>query len=716
MIEINLYRCRIGTFSQKFRSKKSGFINRFDRVHQDRNGEKLLSFLQFFLQAFLIWGLLTTGTANASLLKTQYSGLNSDYFHGHVESHPEVVAQVDPLQWGQPNLVVKRNLKTNFWARYINGNRQNQKGIKNLHLNIRSLANKVCEVKFLVQEHSPHIFGLSECELKKVDGKFDEERLKVPGYDLIFPKSWKKHGFARVVVYVKKSLQYEQVLDLEDDLIQSVWLRGGFKNTKKIYYCHLFREHTSRLGSSIPQQRQYLDSLMSQWEEAAADTNPTEPNEVHVSGDMNLDALEGKWLRPDYHLVTLSRLVQTACHLGNFSQLVSVPTRFQYNSVQQKTDISCIDHVYTNTKYRCSSVTVIPFGGSDHDAVGYIRYSKAPPSPARTIRKRSYKEFVQENFISDLKKVEWHEVFMAQDVDIATEIFTRKFVGVLNLHAPWIIFQKRKHFSPWLTKETQELMKSRDQLKKSAEELSTAGDTAAATEAWEAFKKVRNTVNNRKKYEEKNFKSEKVASSLDSPANTWNAAKSFMDWEQSGGPPQQLSVGNNLITKASLIAAEMNEFFINKVKQIRDGIVYLPNAFLKCREIMRGKTCRLPLGHVSLAKVNKLLKNLKNSRSTSVDELDNFCVKIAADVIDRPLPHIISLSILRNKFPRSWKYSKVIPLHKKNCRLEKKNYRPVAILSPLSKIFEKVIYEQLYNYMNKNKIFHLHIDLHRQTS
>ena len=105
---------------------------------------------------------------------------------------------------------------------------------------------------------------------------------------------------------------------------------------------------------------------------------------------------------------------------------------------------------------------------------------------------------------------------------------------------------------------------------------------------------------------------------------------------------------------------------------------------------MKSKTCKLGLSHVSLSKVNKLLKNLKNTRSTAVDELDNYCVKISADIITRPLHHIISLSILQQKFPESWKYSKLIPLHKKGSKLERKNYRPVAILSPLSKILDKL--------------------------
>ena len=66
---------------------------------------------------------------------------------------------------------------------------------------------------------------------------------------------------------------------------------------------------------------------------------------------------------------------------------------------------------------------------------------------------------------------------------------------------------------------------------------------------------------------------------MDSPTKTWQTAKSFMDWEDSGGPPTQLSVGNQLISKASLIASEMNQFFIQKVQTIINGIQHLPNLF-----------------------------------------------------------------------------------------------------------------------------------------
>ena len=126
--------------------------------------------------------------------------------------------------------------------------------------------------------------------------------MKIPGYDLLFPKSWSSNGYARVVVYVRSSLHYQQVHELEEDVVQSVWLRGGFKNSKQVYYCHGYRVHSSSLGSSLNSQRQYFARFLNQWEEAITHSNLTEANEVHVVGDMNIDMLAGKWLQPDYHL------------------------------------------------------------------------------------------------------------------------------------------------------------------------------------------------------------------------------------------------------------------------------------------------------------------------------------------------------------------------------------------------------------------------------
>ena len=335
----------------------------------------------------------------------------------------------------------------------------------------------------------------------------DPKTLKVPGYDILYPKSWDTHGFARVIVYVKKTFNYEQVHDLEDNLVQSVWLKGSFRNSKLLYFCHAYREHASAMGGTVNSQKEYLNVLLSQWESATEHNSPAEPNEVHVCLDMNLDYLPTKWLQSSYRLYSLTKLVQNSCNAYNFSQLVTDPTRIMYNSVAKTVEMSCIDHIYCNAKYKCSTPTITVSGASDHDMIGYIRYSKAPPSPARTIRRRSYKDFIEEDFITDMAAVDWSEVYMATDLDTATEIFTRKFANVLNVHAPWILFQHRKHFSPWLTEDTKELMDQRDMWKRRAKDLAILNPRSVSEEqkiAWNEFKKYRNQVNNKKSYDERN--------------------------------------------------------------------------------------------------------------------------------------------------------------------------------------------------------------------
>ena len=57
-------------------------------------------------------------------------------------------------------------------------------------------------------------------------------------------------------------------------------------------------------------------------------------------------------------------------------------------------------------------------------------------------------------------------------------------------------------------------------------------------------------------------------------------------------------------------------------------------------------------------------------------------------------------------FPDIWKKANIIPIHKKNQKNLLKNYRPVSLLPICSKIFERLIFNSIYNYLHKNKLLH----------
>ena len=438
-----------------------------------------------------------------------------------------------------------------------------------------------------------------------------------------------------------------------------------------------------------------------------------------MAADMNLDALDGRWLEPGYNLLSLSRMVQNTCNGYNFTQLVKEATRVQFNSIQSSTSISCIDHIYTNAKFRCSNVTITPFGNSDHDILSYTRFSKEPREPARTIRKRSYKKFNEEKYLQDLAKFDWSDVLTSGDVDQAAELLTRKIRYCLNVHAPWVVFQQRKFFSPWLSEVTKQMMVERDRLKQEAKDLAIRDTERGFTSdeqvaAWVKYKKIRNKINNNKRKDENCYKNLKINEDLTCPAKAWNQAKIFMGWKSNGTPCQLVDNNGILVTKAGKIANTMNDFFVNKVENIRKGLKKLPEKLEECFRIMQGKKCKIALNFVNVNIVTKHLKNLKSSKCTSIDELDSYAVKLSAEIIAHPLHHVFTLSMMQNKFPTCWKYTKLIPLHKKLSKLEMKNYRPIAILSPLSKVLEKIVYLQVYEYFTANKLFHPNLHGYRQ--
>ena len=182
-----------------------------------------------------------------------------------------------------------------------------------------------------------------------------------------------------------------------------------------------------------------------------------------------------------------------------------------------------------------------------------------------------------------------------------------------------------------------------------------------------------------------------------------------MNWSSSGPPTQLEILINNkitLCTKAADIAHHMNEFFVSKIKKILNSLNDVPMNLDGCRKIMEERNTSLALNFVRVDQVKKFLKELKPKTSTSIDQLDNYSVRLAADFVAQPLHHVITLSIMQGKFPSCWKLSKIIPLHKKQSQLKKENYRPVSILSPLSKVLEKVVYVQMYSYFETKKLFH----------
>ncbi|KAK1898792.1 putative RNA-directed DNA polymerase from transposon X-element [Dissostichus eleginoides] len=109
---------------------------------------------------------------------------------------------------------------------------------------------------------------------------------------------------------------------------------------------------------------------------------------------------------------------------------------------------------------------------------------------------------------------------------------------------------------------------------------------------------------------------------------------------------------------------------------------------------------------VTTAEVLKKLSALQPNKATGHDNIPSKFLRDSAAAITPVITHIINLSIKQGHVPKDFKIARVTPLHKKGSKLDPGNYRPVSILTSISKVMEKIVYEQDEKYLaEKNLIY-----------
>ena len=95
---------------------------------------------------------------------------------------------------------------------------------------------------------------------------------------------------------------------------------------------------------------------------------------------------------------------------------------------------------------------------------------------------------------------------------------------------------------------------------------------------------------------------------------------------------------------------------------------------------------------------------MKPKNSCGLDTIPIKLIKLASPIVTPFLTKLINDCITNGIFPKCLKQSRVIPLYKSGDVHDPSNYRPISLLSCISKIFEKVLKAQLYRYLIKFNI------------
>ena len=111
---------------------------------------------------------------------------------------------------------------------------------------------------------------------------------------------------------------------------------------------------------------------------------------------------------------------------------------------------------------------------------------------------------------------------------------------------------------------------------------------------------------------------------------------------------------------------------------------------------------------ITLHEVKNAIKSLKGTLTAGHDQIPAFLIKDCSFYLAPVILMIVNLIIVNSAFPNAWKIAKITPVWKNGAKSDIKNYRPVALLSNFSKIFEIIIHKRLTTMMATNISVHQH--------
>ena len=163
----------------------------------------------------------------------------------------------------------------------------------------------------------------------------------------------------------------------------------------------------------------------------------------------------------------------------------------------------------------------------------------------------------------------------------------------------------------------------------------------------------------------------------------------------------KIIVDSNAITDPQEICNRFNEFFVgigpklaNKINTENKKVF---SAYIT-RRILTSFTFTL----VNQDEVKMCISSLKTKTSCGIDGISVKNFKFLSPALIEPLSLIINQSLVTGIFPTKLKIAKVLPLFKKEDPTLMDNYRPVSLLPSISKVFEKIVFNQLYKYFQDN--------------
>ena len=465
-----------------------------------------------------------------------------------------------------------------------------------------------------------------------------------------------RHG-GGVVVYTRDIFQFTQLPQPDSDLeLLTLILQH---NTVPTRFCiSVFYRPPSSTSSLLDDLSEYLESI-----------NSAQFKNFIIIGDFNID------ISSSSHPMNNKLCSVMSTH--SLSQMVHDYTHIHHNGTR-----SIIDLLFVSNQSLIDTCSTIPaLSNSDHlGLMANLSFKSTCRNPkGRVVWRYSHANW--ERACNLIEATDWSALLDPTDINLSWTNWSKAFLSIMEKCIPKATLPQRKN-RPWLSKKLLQAMRRRNMYYKRAK----------ASRDFSKYKTQRNKVTTMLKEAKKEFF---MKINPRNPKEFWKACK-MLSRSSTSIPALQM---NGNVAKSNDEKAELlNTFFASCFNNSHSPLADEDFLNIECSDSFpEDFLC-------SEDQILDMLASLDVTKSNGPDNISARMLKATATSLAPSVAALFNLSLQLGRIPQAWKRSRVVPIPKVTAPKSPDNYRPISLLSLLSKVLERHVYNLIGSHLEANPL------------
>ena len=545
-----------------------------------------------------------------------------------------------------------------------------------VQLNIRGLCSKQSQLIQLIDnciiEKVPDVVILCETWLSPFSPSFT-----IPGYDLCHKDRQTKKG-GGVALLVSNKIRYRLLnnKNTNNTTFESICVELKLKNHQKLLISSLYRPPNTSEKEFIDEYCKFICELKKH-----------DNNGIIIGLDHNMDLLKSSNHAPTENFLNANLSM-------NLVPTITRPTRIT------KSSATLIDNIFISQfwleKYH-SSILVNDM--SDHlPSILSVKNLKTGKCVPIQITSRDTRTKNINALNNSLKQINWGELLESNNPSKSMLNLHERLKQDIDHFTPlktYCINSKKARREPWVTAGIQLSIRKSKKLYCTTLHKDATDADHAKYKAYAILLKRLNRQAKQMYYGEKctsfRHNTKKLWSIINAISAKRNDKSSLIDC---------LSINNVLEYDANKIANKFGEYFASVGKAYSDKVANPTHDWkYYCNKIERN-TRTLFMNPCTEQEIQTLIRKLPSKTSSGHDNISNVLLKSIGAHLVTPLTKIFNDSIQTGIFPEIMKLADVVPLYKSKEKYLETNYRPISLLTMMSKLLEKIVYVRVYEFLN----------------